>query len=420
MANLYSDFLEAGKLVAKILELKSAKLKTKKYETPKVGVDYITDAYAESTRFTFYLRTASEEPDYRKWTALSLHLYFYNDFDLCQFKRYKKIGHLKKVDVKQWASDVAKEYMREKNNNELDLLLGDRDIRVRGLAGATNATFIEFIINLKGYLDWGADRLLVYRFHHGTVKSEGFSYAFFVESRYMIYDYSFWCVFPTFVGLSGGTSYSGYKQVESLLEEAKNKVKVKILDIQVSEDKFLNFLKEKNVNFMRLREEYEALEGQSEDFVGEVAEPIFRGPSRSEKYSLSRIPGKLEKRVFIGGNYDNISVLRKIESIVSDFGYQPILALEFDVPIEKVHDYDLLLLHNCKYSIFEITIPNGHLMELERSKEYAVETLVVFQVRDEKREPPPSISKMVLSLDLPKFGYLDFEELKKKISEFLD
>jgi len=58
----------------------------------------------------------------------------------------------------------------------------------------------------------------------------------------LVYDYSFWCVFPTFVEMNGGTSYGGYKTVESILEEVKKKIKVKILDIEVPEDEFLKFL----------------------------------------------------------------------------------------------------------------------------------------------------------------------------------
>jgi hypothetical protein len=419
MADLYSEFLEAVRLIVKTLELKNVKIKNTKYETPEVGIDYICDAFSESIRFNFHLRTKSKETDYTNWTVLSLHLYFYNDYEVCQLDRHKKFRHPEKVDINQWASEVAKEYLNKKNSNELNFLFGDRDIRVRGVAGATNTTLIEFIINLKGYLDWGADRLLVYRFHHGSGRSEGFSYAFLIESRYLVYDYSFWCVFPAFAGMSGGTSYGGYKQVESLLEDTKKKIKEKILDIQVPEDEFLKFLREKNVSFMNLQEEYETLKKRFGAFAREAEEPVFKGPSRIGKYSLSKIPGKRENRVFIGGNYDNITVLREIKSIVSNLGHQPILALEFDGPIEKVHDNDLLLLHNCKYSIFEITIPDGHLMELERANEYGVETLMVFQARDEKRKPPASISSMVLSLDLPKYGYLNFADLKKRISKFL-
>ncbi len=90
----------------------------------------------------------------------------------------------------------ANEYIEKKKRHDLNILFGDRDIRVHGIADVTNSTLIEFIITLKGYIAWGSDRLLVYRIHHGEGLYEEFSYAFFIESRHFIYDYSYWCVFP--------------------------------------------------------------------------------------------------------------------------------------------------------------------------------------------------------------------------------
>jgi hypothetical protein len=219
--------------------------------------------------------------------------------------------------------------------------------------------------------------------------------------------------------MSGGTGYSGYKQVEALLKETKEKTEVEIIDIVVNEDTFLEFLRKRNVTFTGSENQLEDLVKLFEHFGEGVEKPVSEGPSKTKKYSLSEIPGKIEKRVFIGGNYDNISVLREIEDIVSDLGYQPILALEFEVLPDKTHDQDMVLLHSCKHSVFEVSVPNGHLMELERAKEYGVKTLVVFQVRDESRNPPPSVSAMILSLGLPIHGYLNFEELRKAISDFL-
>ncbi len=115
-------------------------------------------------------------------------------------------------------------------------MFGDRDIRVRGIPHVTNSTLIELAIYLKGVIAWGSQRLLVYRFHHGIDSDEVLSYAFLVEARQFIYDYSFWCLFPTFVGMSGGTSHSGYVQSEGLIEEAKKRLALTIKDIYVEED----------------------------------------------------------------------------------------------------------------------------------------------------------------------------------------
>lgn len=191
MTNLYSDFLETGKLVAKIIGMKNIKIENRKMETSKVGVDYTSSYSTTENWFNFHLRTECEGANQNKWETLGLSLYFYNNFDLCQLSENTRFNHPEQVDMKEWATKVAQKYVRIRSNNNLNFLFGDREIRVRGIAGVTNSTLIEFIIILKGYVAWGSDRLLVYRFHHGTGSDEGFSYAFFVESRHFIYDYSF-------------------------------------------------------------------------------------------------------------------------------------------------------------------------------------------------------------------------------------
>ena len=123
--------------------------------------------------------------------------------------------------------------------------------------------------------------------------------------------------------------------------------------------------------------------------------------------------------MFIGGNYDNCATLREIGRMVEELGYQPIIALDFDVSKEEVRSYDLRLLANCKYAIFEISFSDGHLIEIERSGDYKVQTLLVYQARDEKREPPPGASLMVLGSAHQRFGYLNFKELKEYLPTFL-
>jgi hypothetical protein len=221
----------------------------RKHETSEIGVDYISHFSNDRISFTFSVRTDCKGTDINNWETLGLSLYFYNNFDLCQFSANQLFRENEKVDMKTWAQQKAIEYDRLREACDLNLLFGDREIRVRGIANVTNSTLIEFIIILKGYQAWGADRLLVYRLHHGRGKDETLSYAMFIESRHLIYDYSFWCVFPTFVGMTGGTSHSGYIQTEALLKQAARKLNLRIVDIFVNEEMFLRFLREKNVPF---------------------------------------------------------------------------------------------------------------------------------------------------------------------------
>lgn len=105
--------------------------------------------------------------------------------------------------------------------------------------------------------------------------------------------------------------------------------------------------------------------------------------------------------------------------MVEELGYQPIIALDFDVPVTEIRRYDLILLHNCRYAIFEITFGDGHIAEIERAKDYDVQTLLIYQVRDEKREPPPGATQMILTTAFQRFGYKTFSELRNYLPNFL-
>jgi hypothetical protein len=249
MTRLYADFLEAGKLLAQLIGMKNPKVENRKRETPKIGIDYTSFYGTKETYFRFYLRTDCAGSNQDKWETLDISFSFYNDFDLCQLYERKEFNYPEKVNMTELIKEIARKYLELKRNNDLNFLFGDRDIRVRGIVGITNTTLIEFLITLKGYIAWGSDKLLVYRFHHGTGSEELFSYAFFIESRQFIYDYFFWCVFPAFVGMSGGTGHSGLIQAETLLEQAKKILSLKIVDINVDESKFLKFLRGENVDF---------------------------------------------------------------------------------------------------------------------------------------------------------------------------
>jgi tetratricopeptide (TPR) repeat protein len=142
-------------------------------------------------------------------------------------------------------------------------------------------------------------------------------------------------------------------------------------------------------------------------------------PKPIRRQSINQIPDIWEKRVFIDGNYNNLVVLKEIKEIVIRFGYTPILALDFDVPEQLIHHHDLMLLHNCKYAIFEVSQGNGHLMEIERAKDYDVCTLLVFSARDEQRRPSSDMSSMLRTIGPELNGYMSLDELRSIIRDFL-
>jgi DNA polymerase III delta prime subunit len=156
-------------------------------------------------------------------------------------------------------------------------------------------------------------------------------------------------------------------------------------------------------------------------------EPLRLGISRLQqpkKPTIDEVPGREDDRVFVGGNYDEMPVLREIARFVWESGKIPILAYDFDVPLDKINEYDLKLLHRCKYAIFEITLPNGHHYEIAAGLTYNVTEYLLYQARDERREIPPTVSSMLKTLNAQGikptyFGYSTFAEAKDYIGKIL-
>lgn len=126
-----------------------------------------------------------------------------------------------------------------------------------------------------------------------------------------------------------------------------------------------------------------------------------------------------EDRVFIGGSGGLIVEFNQIRNIVKQLGYDPIVAVEFDMPKEMtVYRKCLLLLHNCKFAIFDLTEQKGQLLEVERTTDYGVKTLLVWQ-----RYKDDTITQMLKS-SLHERGfkadtYENFDELEGIIGKFL-
>jgi len=135
-------------------------------------------------------------------------------------------------------------------------------------------------------------------------------------------------------------------------------------------------------------------------------------------------PQPWEHRVFIGGAYRNsesMKALYKIKDAVrrKDFRYIPIMGL--DVYVDKeIHHRTLLLLHTCKWAIFEVTFPAGQLMEIERSLDYETRLLILY--KKENSDIPESVSSMTRTIPQRRAtfrGYKTIEDIPSIIAEFL-
>ena len=137
---------------------------------------------------------------------------------------------------------------------------------------------------------------------------------------------------------------------------------------------------------------------------------------------LDLLPGTYDSRVFIGGNYEAISNLRDIRDAVVKLqaGFTPILPHDdFQIPPYQIYEWDLRLLHNCKYAIFEVTHPGGELFEIARCAEYKVTTLLVYQARG-FTDAPPRVKTMLLGSGSHEHqSYLNSDQLYQVVDKFL-
>ena len=147
-----------------------------------------------------------------------------------------------------------------------------------------------------------------------------------------------------------------------------------------------------------------------------------------KRYNIDKIPGIYEKRVFIGGAYDDLPTLRFIEEIVRENGFVPVIAIDFDLPDSMgVHDFDILLLHNCKFAFFELSLAAGQYNEVEWAiRQLNIETVGFCKSRgvEPKDITLQKVSSMVTILfdraGYPIFTYSNFNELKSHIIDVIN
>jgi hypothetical protein len=103
-----------------------------------------------------------------------------------------------------------------------------------------------------------------------------------------------------------------------------------------------------------------------------------------------------DRRVFIGGPFNNMARLRDIQEVIIRLNYAPVFTQEVVGANQMVHHHNLMLLHTCRYAIFEITGYRGQLMEIERTRDYEIEPLLLYSSEDfEVQNVPEYVSAML-------------------------
>jgi len=127
-----------------------------------------------------------------------------------------------------------------------------------------------------------------------------------------------------------------------------------------------------------------------------------------------------EKRVFVGGNHFNIVLLKRIKDVVEDIDdYKGILVSEITSNL-NVHDKSIEILKACSYAIFEISIADGHLMEIERALDFerdGLKFLLLYQGFKTSNET--TWTRMLEKFKDHMARYTNLTELTIRINEFL-
>lgn len=101
----------------------------------------------------------------------------------------------------------------------------------------------------------------------------------------------------------------------------------------------------------------------------------------------SHLEGRHRSRVFIGGSYqqDNISCLDYLVNAVRSVEFVPVIANRYwlEYP-DDIHSVTMALLHSCRLAVFEMSVPSGALMEIERLPDYGIRALVLYADPDNK------------------------------------
>jgi len=164
------------------------------------------------------------------------------------------------------------------------------------------------------------------------------------------------------------------------------------------------------------------------DTIGEEGSINESNVARLCKLGCPPIPRKTqllrvfnwEKRVFIGGNYtSHTSNLLKIKEIVVRLGFEPVIVDDYLIPKERIRQFSLMLLHTCKFAIFDVTTAGGQYIEIERAADYDIKPLLIFSADSPNRDQPlTSGLKMLAAEDLT--AYRDMEtELEPLIKRYL-
>jgi tetratricopeptide (TPR) repeat protein len=133
---------------------------------------------------------------------------------------------------------------------------------------------------------------------------------------------------------------------------------------------------------------------------------------------IESVSVRREIKVFVGGNYRNIAVLRHIEGIVRKSGLSPILASNFKAGESEAYLHAMHLLEDCGSAVFEVTFDAGHLMEIERAIRL-IDNKNILLLYQKTEQNDKQYTRMLWDMEVEQVGYMGIDELEDKLKSFL-
>jgi len=104
-----------------------------------------------------------------------------------------------------------------------------------------------------------------------------------------------------------------------------------------------------------------------------------------------------------------------MKDTVVRLGYHPVVVFDYGVPEAMDNRRKcIILLHTCKYGIFDLSEQSGQLIDIDTLHEYDVESLLVWPKGKEK-----DITEMLNGYKKHTLSYETFPEMENIFSEFL-
>lgn len=237
---LFEEFRKASEQVCSFLKIKTNKIEFLRYETKGKGLDYIASCNYDSKGFVFHITTFTKDENVVKG-ELTADLEIYNSDGIAPFVRHEPIRGFRNSPnfLQRWIASVISQYAKEVLSDELKRLFYDADIRVYGIPEYPTPTSYELMIFLKGVISC-IDKLTICKFKHvrRIDNYRQFSYAFLASKGIT----PLWIFFLKVGSPDSGGAKISLDEIESLIDEAKTKIHVKVDEFDVDYDRLVSYL----------------------------------------------------------------------------------------------------------------------------------------------------------------------------------